>query len=74
MEDPDNRSQDIAVQFYSRHTKIAKKLVSPKYPDMAVVPETDIKMIFPKPNQHGKTKIQLDLISFEISFSNMEVC
>lgn len=73
LRSPVDKNQDVEVQFYRRHTKIANKFVLPEVPDIAVVPESDIKMILPKPNQHGRTKRQVDLISFEISFSSIEV-
>lgn len=64
---------DIEVTFYRKHQKIAEKFVLPIVPDISTVPGSAIKMILPKPNKHGKTKRQVDLISFEISFNNIEI-
>lgn len=64
---------DLEVQFYRKHTKIPDKFVLPLVPDISTIAESAIKTILPKPNAHGKTKRQVDLLSFEIGFNNIDL-
>lgn len=68
-----DENDELQITFYRKHTKMVDKFVLPIVPHIVMIPESDIKMILPKPMEHGKTKRQTALLSFEIGFDNLEI-
>lgn len=68
-----DKEGDLEISFLRKNQKILNVFIWPSVPDVASVPNEDIKLLLSAPMRKNGTKRTQSFLSFEVNFFNLNV-